>query len=181
PHIARSQADMRRITDFKHSQFRRKSEESQDRLPSDQDLDMGWDLHSQSEPPSRVSSTLPAVSAGAATASPPPASASTGAEGTSGTGKTAAVGKTSFPGKKEEAPFTLQVGVFKSIDEARGLLDRLRAKRYDGYLLSTDEKPLGPLHRVRVGSFASESEAREFGAGFEKAEGLITFVVRNEE
>lgn len=82
----------------------------------------------------------------------------------------------------QPAPFTVQVGSFRSSRSATGLVQQLKAKGYQA-IASTTVLPNGrTMHRVRVGSFRTRKEAAVFGENLKRRERLVTgfFVAASE-
>lgn len=74
--------------------------------------------------------------------------------------------------------FTLQLGVFRIIENAQELRQALTAGGYDSYLIETRDRKGQPLHRVRMGKFATERIAREAAAAFRQNAGRDVVVTR---
>jgi len=81
------------------------------------------------------------------------------------------------PARTGGAPeaYTLQVGAFASLENARKLCRRLEARFRDVTIAAA---PDGKLHRVRIGSFATESEAAAYGEKHLKSEGMAYRVIK---
>ena len=80
------------------------------------------------------------------------------------------------PGEAKAVPakakYTLQVGAFNNPQEAQQLVNQLKKKGYDAYLVTGSAAAKGTLHRVRIGYFQNLQEARQFALTFEKKENL---------
>ncbi|MBD3393229.1 MAG: hypothetical protein GF418_13990 [Chitinivibrionales bacterium] len=76
-----------------------------------------------------------------------------------------------------DAAYTLQVGAFASLANARKLWRTLR-KDFDNVTISALRREGKTLHRVRVGSFATEEQAREFGTARLQPGGMTYRVTR---
>lgn len=76
--------------------------------------------------------------------------------------------------------FTVQVGAFRSRENALELSRKLQA-RYQPVFINAFDSPEGTLYRVRIGQLPSESAARELAARIQKDENLAAFVVRIED
>jgi cell division septation protein DedD len=63
-----------------------------------------------------------------------------------------------------------------SSDEAKELVNKLKSKGYDAYAVTGIAAAKGALHRVRIGSFSSLQEARQFAVDFEKKEKIKTII-----
>jgi cell division septation protein DedD len=72
--------------------------------------------------------------------------------------------------------YTLQVAALNSADEARELVAKLKSRGYDAYSVTGTAAAKGALHRVRIGSFPSLQEARQFAVEFEKKEKIKTII-----
>ena len=81
--------------------------------------------------------------------------------------------KTVVPAK---ARYTLQVAALNSSEEAKELVGKLKSKGYDAYAVTGTAAAKGALHRVRIGSFPSLQEARQFAVEFEKKEKIKTII-----
>ncbi len=81
--------------------------------------------------------------------------------------------KTTQPPKPK---YALQIAALNSAEEARELVQRLKAKGYEAYAVTGSAAAKGSLHRVRIGSFLSLPEAREFAVEFEKKEKIRTII-----
>jgi cell division septation protein DedD len=100
------------------------------------------------------------------------------AEKESGSASKAAVAQPS-PAKTPaaaKAKYTLQIAALNSSDEAKELVNKLKSKGYDAYAVTGTAAAKGALHRVRVGSFSSLQEARQFAVDFEKREKIKTII-----
>jgi cell division septation protein DedD len=63
--------------------------------------------------------------------------------------------------KIENAPFTIQVGSFKTRAAAETSLKRVLEKGYEGYVVSKDLGAQGTWHRIYVGTFQTRSQAEQ--------------------
>lgn len=72
--------------------------------------------------------------------------------------------------------YTLQIAALNSSEEAKELVSKLKAKGYDAYAVTGTAAAKGALHRVRVGSFSSLQEARQFAVDFERKEKIKTII-----
>lgn len=75
-----------------------------------------------------------------------------------------------------KAKYTLQIAALNSSDEANELVNKLKSKGYDAYAVTGIAAAKGALHRVRIGSFSSLQEARQFAVDFEKKEKIKTII-----
>ena len=80
------------------------------------------------------------------------------------------------PPAAAKAKYTLQIAALNSSDEARELVNKLKSRGYDAYAVTGTAAAKGALHRVRVGSFPSLQEARQFAVDFEKKEKVKTII-----
>ncbi len=82
--------------------------------------------------------------------------------------------------RKEMSPskpkFTLQIAALHNLEEARDLVNKLRAKGYPAYQITGSAAAKGNLYRVRVGQFQSLQEARQSALDFEKKEKTKTII-----
>ncbi len=72
--------------------------------------------------------------------------------------------------------FTLQIAALNNPDEARELVNKLRAKGYPAYQITGSAAAKGTLYRVRLGQFQSLQEARQSALEFEKKEKMKTII-----
>lgn len=85
------------------------------------------------------------------------------------------------PGEAQTGKYTVQVGAFSRADYAQTLVERLRKKGYNAYLLETRQGE-EVYHQVRVGQYASREFAQKIGeklAGSEKLPYLVIPYVPN--
>ncbi|MBP1713456.1 MAG: hypothetical protein H6Q42_1659 [Deltaproteobacteria bacterium] len=75
-----------------------------------------------------------------------------------------------------KAKYTLQIAALNSSEEAKELVGKMKSKGYDAYTVTGTAAAKGALHRVRVGSFPSLQEARQFAVEFEKKEKIKTII-----
>ncbi len=71
-----------------------------------------------------------------------------------------------------DAGWTVQVTATTDVTEARALVQRLRARGYDAYLVQAPSREGATWYRVRVGRFASREEARQWEARLKGELGL---------
>lgn len=71
-----------------------------------------------------------------------------------------------------DAGWTVQVTATTDVTEARALVQRLRARGYDAYLVQAPSREGATWYRVRVGRFASREEARQWEARLKREAGL---------
>lgn len=72
--------------------------------------------------------------------------------------------------------YALQIAALNSAEEARELVQKLKSKGYEAYAVTGSAAAKGSLHRVRIGSFLTLPEAREFAVEFEKKEKIRTII-----
>jgi cell division septation protein DedD len=91
-------------------------------------------------------------------------------------GKASESMKDSVPEEGGTAPpkpkYTLQVAALNNPAEAQDLVNQLKKKGYDAYLVTGSAAAKGTLHRVRIGNYQSLQEARQFALIFEKKENM---------
>jgi len=73
----------------------------------------------------------------------------------------------------KEEYFTVQIGSFKSAENADKMMDDFKKKRYDVYKVTEKE-----LIKVRIGKFKTEEDANAFLKVFQKAESIPAWVVK---
>jgi cell division protein FtsN len=88
----------------------------------------------------------------------------------------AAVQRAQPPAVETAARWTVQVGAFKSREQAETVQRRLAGSGFSAAITATDAADGGPRFRVRVGSFVSRAEAEETAARVKGEGGLSTFV-----
>jgi cell division septation protein DedD len=75
--------------------------------------------------------------------------------------------------------YTVQVGAFQTREDALAMLDKLRGRGHNPFLVSSKVRSRGRWYRVRVGRFADKSKAKDYQRRVEVAEDLKgTFVAR---
>lgn len=75
----------------------------------------------------------------------------------------------------EAARFTLQIAAHPSLERARTEMDRLRAHGLEPHVIAATVPGRGKFYRVRVGKFATESQARAFQAEIRDEHGVQSF------
>jgi cell division septation protein DedD len=139
------------------------------------DLDYAPRLESDSVPkrlePVRSTSPETAVSPAPRQAPPPPAASAPAREPQA---PPPAPKRASTLGS-ESGPFTIQVVALKTEDAAQSLLSRLRGKNYRAYLEAGSD---AGLHRVRVGRFATRSEAESVAAKLRDEEKFRPYITQ---
>lgn len=71
--------------------------------------------------------------------------------------------------------YAIQIGSFKSMENADKLFDEYKKKRYDIYKVTEKD-----LIKVRIGKFKNEEDAKSFLKVFQKAETIPAWVVKSE-
>ncbi len=78
-----------------------------------------------------------------------------------------------------ERRYTVQVGAFQKRADALALLDKLRSRGHNPFLVSSKVRSRGRWFRVRVGRFADKDKATDYQRRVEVSEGLAgAFVAR---
>jgi cell division protein FtsN len=90
------------------------------------------------------------------------------------TGPLASSPAKSAPSSK--AKYTLQVAALNSSEEAKELVNKLKSKGYEAYAITGSAAAKGALHRVRIGSFPTLQDARQFAVEFERKEKIKTII-----
>ena len=79
--------------------------------------------------------------------------------------------------RSQAGQFTVQVGAFRSRDNAVQLRERL-ARRYAPVSIREYDSPDGPLYRVFAGRVPDQAAARQLAGQISREEGLSPFVLR---
>jgi cell division septation protein DedD len=79
-------------------------------------------------------------------------------------------------GKKTR--FTLQISSFQDRGEADALIGRLTASGLKPYIVMSNVADKGIFFRVRLGEYASKSDAQDAKAEFEKKQHLLAYVTK---
>ena len=72
--------------------------------------------------------------------------------------------------------YTVQVGAFKQISNARNLVTRLHKNGYEAFMILSDLKNEKKLFKVRAGAFRERKKAETLSEIIRKNEGIQTFV-----
>jgi porin len=80
-------------------------------------------------------------------------------------------------GSNREPKYTLQVGAFATIEEAKDSLSKLNAKKIGGFISRVPSSPDFP-YKVGVGKFKTNREAIAFATFNLQPEGILYFVAR---
>ncbi|KIH77100.1 Cell division protein DedD (protein involved in septation) [Geoalkalibacter ferrihydriticus] len=124
-----------------------------DTLPRGQEAPLGTGINvprtsaTKTAGPATDEPQAPAADRPSATApaSPPPAAAPAARD---------------LPAATAEGRFVVQVGSFRSADDARSLSDRLKAKNFPAFVQQADLGERGVWYRVRLGPYAQSAEAQ---------------------
>ena len=87
--------------------------------------------------------------------------------------------ETSEPG--HEGAYQLQVSSFQSESEGQKFASELRARGHKSYVYRAEVPGRGTWYRVRIGPFASLSEAKSYRSKFEEKERMTPFLVTPEK
>ena len=79
-------------------------------------------------------------------------------------------------GDRDALAYTIQVKAFREEPQAQAYLDQLRQGGYDAWLVQSDLPDQGVWWRVRVGRFATMTEATDYQRLFEEKENVSSFV-----
>ncbi len=93
----------------------------------------------------------------------------------------AAPGASPLRGLRAETPqegFALQVGAFSQSENTQKLIAELAARGFEPYVVRTATRASQHVESVRIGHFASRSEAAAASSELARAEGIRAFVVR---
>jgi len=74
-------------------------------------------------------------------------------------------------------PYTIQLGAFRSVENARRLADSYRGSRYEPRLESAEVRGVGKVYRVRLALLSSLEEAREAAAPIMRSTGKDLWIV----
>lgn len=72
--------------------------------------------------------------------------------------------------------FSVQVGAFSKEENAGALMDSLKSKGYNAFILSGDRSGRVTLHRVLVGAFENRADALKHSRVIQQREGLKTVI-----
>jgi cell division septation protein DedD len=76
----------------------------------------------------------------------------------------------------EENEYTLQVAAFKKMDRAQKVVDELKGKGYDAYIVPADNSREENWNLVRIGKFKTKEEAGNFATVFKETEGMAAIL-----
>ncbi|WP_305046097.1 SPOR domain-containing protein [Geoalkalibacter sp.] len=150
-----------------------------DTLPKGQDAPLGSGIN---RPP-----TAPAASPDAPSSEPQPAATAvlrpTGSLPASApAARTPAPVVAPAPAPARTAPtaadgrFVVQVGSFRSAEDARNLSDRLKTKNFPAFVQQADLGDKGTWYRVRIGPYAESADAQSVVARLKSEERIDAFV-----
>lgn len=77
-------------------------------------------------------------------------------------------------------PYAVQVGSYRSVDEAKHLVQEWQTRGYPAYLMEAELPDSGRWYRIRVGNFATRSEAGTYLQGLQERGVVDGLVVNNE-
>ncbi len=80
------------------------------------------------------------------------------------------------PAIDQEGRFVVQVGSFRSLDDARTLSGRLEKKNFPVFIQQADLGAKGVWHRVRIGPYAESAAAQKVVARLKREENIDAFV-----
>ncbi len=69
--------------------------------------------------------------------------------------------------------YTVQIASYKQQEDAMKLAQRLQSKGYEAYIIQAKVPSKGTWHRVRIGSYPTKTEAKNYGSNLAKNEPLI--------
>ena len=73
-------------------------------------------------------------------------------------------------------PYTIQVSAFQDQAQADRMVQRLKSKNYDAYVVKATIPGRGVWYRVRIGQYAQREEAERVAAVLKSREGIATYV-----
>lgn len=77
-------------------------------------------------------------------------------------------------------PYAVQVGSYRSIEEAKHLVQEWQTRGYPAYLMEAELPDSGRWYRIRVGNFATRHEAGTYLQGLQQRGVVNGLVVNNE-
>jgi len=77
--------------------------------------------------------------------------------------------------------FTVQIGAFKSIAEAKQLKMKFEKKGYKPFISPVKDKKGNKIYKVKTGEFADKKDAEVLALKLKKTEGLHTYVTTKSE
>lgn len=75
------------------------------------------------------------------------------------------------------ARYTLQVGSYPSLEQARGKISALRKHGVEVHMVTAEVPERGKVYRVRIGKFHSMDEARQFQGELKRQRDLEAFIM----
>lgn len=81
----------------------------------------------------------------------------------------------------DNAKYSVQVGSYPSVDEAKRIVDRWKSKGYASFMMIADIPDKGRWYRVRLGGFESHDDAKRYLNDFQSKENVEALVVLNEQ
>jgi cell division septation protein DedD len=79
-----------------------------------------------------------------------------------------------------EGGYQLQVSSFRTMAEAQGFADQLRARAHKAYVVEAHVPGRGTWFRVRVGPFPTKNAVTQYRTSFEAREHVVPFVIAPE-
>lgn len=76
-------------------------------------------------------------------------------------------------------PYSVQIGAYRKIDEARRFVSQWQQEGYPAYMMEAEIPDKGRWYRVRLGAFATKSEAGQYLSGLQSQRGVEGLVVAN--
>ncbi|HSG31506.1 MAG TPA: SPOR domain-containing protein [Thermodesulfobacteriota bacterium] len=73
----------------------------------------------------------------------------------------------------QSGKYTVQIASYKQQEDAMKLAKRLQSKGYEAYIIQAKVPSKGTWHRVRIGSYPTKTEAKNYGSHLAKNEPLI--------
>ncbi len=76
----------------------------------------------------------------------------------------------------KETEYTLQISAFKKLERAQRVVDELRGKGYDAYIVPTLNSREENWNLIRIGKFKTKEEARNFVVLLREREGIAAII-----
>ena len=77
---------------------------------------------------------------------------------------------------KESSEYTIQISAFKKLERAQKVVDELKQKGYDAYMVPTYNSKEENWNLIRIGKFKTKEEARNFVSLLKEKEGIRAVV-----
>lgn len=84
--------------------------------------------------------------------------------------------KNEYSNANEGNEYTLQVAAFKKMDRAQKVVDELKGKGYDAYIVPAYNSREENWNLVRIGKFKTKEEAGNFATLFKETEGMAAIL-----